>query len=159
APTWRHPFGTDLTGMDVFSRVLYAPRVDLVIAVIASLAALVIGGSIGVVAGYKGGALSEIIGRVSDIIQSFPAFVLALVLVAATGQHVGNVIYVVAFVTAPLYTRLLKAQTLTLRERAFVEAARCMGVPTWRILARHIVPNAIGPAFAQFSVSIGGAIL
>src|SRR5262249_27021589 len=107
----------------------------------------------------KGGALSEIIGRVSDIIQSFPAFVLALVLVAATGQHVGNVIYVVAFVTAPLYTRLLKAQTLTLRERAFVEAARCMGVPTWRILARHIVPNAIGPAFAQFSVSIGGAIL
>jgi peptide/nickel transport system permease protein len=145
--------------MDILSRVLYAPRVDLVIAVTASLAALMIGGSLGIVAGYNGGRLSEIIGRASDIIQSFPAFVLALVLVAATGQRIENVIYVIAFVTAPLYARLLKAQTLTLRERAFVEAARCMGVPRWRILVRHIVPNAMGPAFAQFSVSVGGAIL
>ena len=129
APSGEHWFGTDDVGMDVFSRVIAAPRIDLGIALSATVLALAIGTAIGGIAGYFRTWWSELIMRISDLIQSFPVFILAMVLVTITGQEIWIVIAVIAFVNVPLYVRLIRAELLSLRERTFVEAAIVLGVP------------------------------
>lgn len=158
-PSPSHWFGTDNLGMDIFSRVIYAPRVDLVIALASATLAVAIGVPLGVVSGFYRGLLAESISRVADVIQTFPVFVLAMATVAMTGQNIWNVVFVIAVLNAPIYLRLMRGQTHALRERLFIEAARCAGNRDWQIIARHLVPNAIGPAVAQFSINIGWAML
>lgn len=158
-PDALHWFGTDKNGMDIFTRLIYAPRIDLSIAVLSTLIALVVGVALGLVAGYYRGHASEAIMRVADILQSFPAFVLAMALVAATGQNLASVVYVLAFVNAPVYLRLVRSQVLSLRESQFVEAARCIGNTDGRLLLRHILPNALAPIIIQSCVNISWAIL
>jgi peptide/nickel transport system permease protein len=158
-------FGTDATGADVFSRVLYAPRIDLTIAVAGTLISAVIGCVIGAWTGYfnRGSGvrawISDGVMRAADVMQAFPVFVFAIALVASLGQSVQTVVAAIAFVNAPVYLRLMRAQVISLRERKFVEASVVAGIPDRRIIFGHILPNALGPALAQLSINIGWSIL
>lgn len=164
-PSWQHWLGTDISGMDIFSRVVFSARIDLLIAVLGTLLSLAIGAPLGLVAGYFASTrglwswLSEAIMRTADVVQAFPVFVLAIALVAALGQSARNVVLAIAFVNAPIYLRLLRTQALSLRERRFVEAARVSGNSELRIVFRHILPNAMAPALVQLSVNMGWAVL
>lgn len=158
-PNASHWLGTDNLGMDIYSRVVYAPRVDLVIALASTLLAIGIGVPLGVVSGYDRGPVSELISRIADVIQTFPVFILAMATVAMTGQNIWNVIFVIAVLNAPIYLRLLRAQTYAYRDRLFIEAARCAGLGQFQVIRRHLLPNTIGPAIAQFSINVGWAML
>ena len=165
SPSGSHLLGTDISGMDILSRIIYSARIDLVIAVLGTAFSLLIGSPLGLVAGYFAGMrgvwgqISEAIMRIADVVQAFPVFVLAIALVAALGQSARNVIIAIAFVNAPIYLRLLRTQALSLRERRFVDAARVAGNSELRIVFRHILPNAMGPAIVQSSVNMGWAVL
>jgi peptide/nickel transport system permease protein len=164
-PSRRHWFGTDSVGMDVFSRVIAAPRIDLVIALVSTAIALIIGVPLGVLAGYFGGrrglasAASEGLLRACDVVQAFPVFILALALVAATGPSQANVIGVLAFLQAPAFLRLTRGAALVTRSRLFVDGARCAGASEATVALRHILPNSLSPALVASSVAVGQAIL
>lgn len=159
APGWPHVLGTDVSGMDIFSRLIWAPRIDLTIAVASAALALSVGAPLGVVTGYFRGLGSEALARMSDLFQAFPLFVLAMLMVVATGQNIVNVIYVLAFLTAPIYLRLVRTQTYFVKERLFVEASKCAGMSPIRILWDHLLPNSLPPALVQLSVNMGFAML
>lgn len=158
-PSVRHLMGTDSNGMDVFSRVIASPRTDLTIAILGTLGAIVLGVPLGLIAGYYRGFLSELLMRMSDIVQSFPVFLLGMALVVVTGQEIKNVVYVVATINCPIYVRLVRSQVLFLRERPFIEAARALGGRDRWLIREHILPNSIGPVVANASITIGWAIL
>lgn len=159
APGWQHPFGTDSNGTDILSRLIYAPRVDLMVAIAATLIAAGVGTPLGIVAGYLKGALGETLMRVGDVILTFPVFVLALVVVAALGQGQVQTILVVGFVQAPIYLRLMYGVSAALSRKGFVESALLSGASRSHIILRHIFPNALGPLFVQLSITIGLSIL
>ena len=164
-PSLAHPFGTDNTGMDVLSRVIYAPRIDLTIAVIGTAISALIGTFLGAWAGYFQGTpgirriASGTTMRAADVLQAFPVFVFAIALVAVFGQSTSSVIFAIAFVNIPIYLRLMRSQVLSIRRMRYVEAAFVSGMPDRSIIRDHIVPNAIGPVLAQLSVNIGWSIL
>jgi peptide/nickel transport system permease protein len=154
-PSLAHWFGTDVSGMDIYSRILFATRVNLLISISAVAIAFAIGVPIGLLIGYYRGTVSSLVMRVFDFIQSFPVFVLGMALVSVMGQE----IWTVAIVLAVLFIRLIRAEVLSLRERPFISAARCSGATDRSIMFRHILPNALTPAIVQISISIGMAIL
>ena len=164
-PGARHWLGTDGTGMDILSRVLYAPRVDLAIALIGTFLSATIGGAIGAVVGYYEGqrtwrrALSTSVMRAADVLQAFPVFVFAIALVAVFGQSVNSIVLAIAFVNAPIYLRLMRGQVLSIRQLRYVEAAYVAGASDLAILWRHVIPNAIAPLVAQLSINIGWSVL
>ena len=158
-PSWQHWLGTDELGRDVLSRLIYGGRYSLGLAVASVLLAVAIGLPLGAISGYKGGWTDTAIMRTNDVFLSFPGLMLALALVAALGVGARSLIFAVAFSTTPRIVRLVRASTLSVRERGYVEAARSLGVPNWRILPRHVVPNVLGPVIVQASVSVGAAIL
>ena len=158
-PSLAHPFGTDNVGRDVLSRVMVATRLDIGLALGAVGLAFMIGAMLGMLAGYGGGWLDEVTMRTMDVIQSFPAFILALGVVAALGQGLFNILVVVAFINIPPYARLMRTQFLSLRERQYTEAARLAGNSPVRIVFRHLLPNALAPALAIASLNFGWAIL
>jgi peptide/nickel transport system permease protein len=164
-PSWSHPLGTDSTGMDIFSRILYAPRIDLTIAVVGTLISAIIGSVLGAVTGfYDGGRAwrkfsSALVMRSADVLQAFPVFVFAIALVAVFGQGVGSVIAAIAFVNTPIYLRLMRGQVLSIRKMRYVEAAYVSGMSDWGIIGRHVIPNALPPVLSQLSVNIGWSVL
>lgn len=158
-PSWAHPFGTDDKGRDILARVLAAARIDLVIAVAGSLIAFLVGGTIGLLIGYVGGPVSEGVMRLLDAIQAFPVLVLGLALLAFLGQNVSTIIYAIAFVNTPVFVRLVRAETIAVCGMPYVEAARCVGNPTRRILSRHVLPNVVTAALTQLTTTAGYAIL
>lgn len=160
--TLEHPphwMGTDANGYDIFSRVIAAPQTDLKIALLANVLSLVTGVFFGLVAGYWRNWGTELLVRVSDVVQSFPVFILAMVLVALAGRSSTNIIIALAFVYTPIYLRLTRAEVLSQTSRGFVEAARAMGNSEFSIALRHVLPNSLTPALIQSSVTIGFAIL
>lgn len=165
APNRKHLFGTDINGLDVFSRTIYAPRVDFVIAVAATLLSGVLGVPLALLSGWfqgEGGAkgfVSEIIMRVADVAQAFPAFILGLALASVMASDITGIVLAIAFVNAPFFLRLVHAEVLTVRELLYVEAARCVGVNEVGILFKHVLPNALGPAFVAMSPTVGWSIL
>ncbi len=162
AGTLPHPphwMGTDASGYDVFSRVIAAPRTDLVIALLANGLSLAIGVFLGLIAGYFRNWGTELLMRVSDVMQSFPVFISAMVLVALAGRSTANIIIALAFVYTPIYVRLTRAEVLSQKARGFVEAARAMGRRELSIALTHVLPNSLAPALIQSSVTIGFAIL
>jgi peptide/nickel transport system permease protein len=158
-PSVVHLFGTDVSGMDIFSRVIFATRINLLISVTAVAIAFAIGVPIGLAIGYYKGWISSLAMRVFDFIQSFPVFVLGMVLVSVMGQEIWNVAIVLAVLFTPVFARLIRAEVLSLRERPFIAAARCSGATDSTIMFQHILPNALTPAIVQISISIGMAIL
>ena len=164
-PSAEHWMGTDVSGMDVFSRVISAPRIDLAIALSATVIAFVGGVLLGVISGFHAGArgvprvASEAIMRGADILQAFPVFIFALALVGFRGPGTENVIVALAFLNIPYFLRVTRGAVFQVRERPFVEAARCAGNKEVRIAFVHVMPNALGPALANVSPGIGFAIL
>lgn len=157
-PGARFWFGTDGNGMDVFSRVVFGTLYAFGIAVPSVVIGLVLGVPIGLWTGYKGGLLDETTMRVFDALRVFPIMILALAIVAATGQSLVNVIFVIGLIDAPIFVRVVRAEVLALRSSNFVEAARALGNPTWRILFVHLLPNALRGAIAQTSVRAAWAV-
>jgi peptide/nickel transport system permease protein len=154
-----HWMGTDASGYDIFSRVIAAPRTDLTIALAANALSLALGVFLGLIAGYYRNWATELLMRVSDVMQSFPVFISAMVLVALAGRSTTNIVIALAFVYVPIYIRLTRAEVLSQTSRGFVEAARAMGRPELSIALRHVLPNSLTPALIQSSVTIGFAIL
>jgi len=158
-------FGTDKDGMDIFSRVLYAPRIDLGIAIVATTIALIVGVVTGTLAGHflgvggVVGLLAEWTMRVVDIIQAFPVFIFALVLVSFLGASIPNVIAAMVFVNTPVFIWLTRSEVLSVRERSFIEAARCSGNGELRVALVHVLPNSLAPALTQLSVVLGTSVL
>lgn len=157
-PSSNHWFGTDINGMDVFSRVLHAARLDLQIAVTAVGASLVVGVFLGLVTGYLGGWTDMIVLRILDVLQAFPALILGLAIVAALQRGIASIIFVIAFLDIPIYARLIRAETFRIRETNYIEAARALGNPTWRILGFHVLPNSLPPVVIQSAVRLAWAV-
>ncbi len=158
-PSAKNWFGTDSLGRDILSRVIVATRIDFIIALSAVLASFVIGGLIGACAGYFGGWLDRIVIRLTDMVMSFPLFVLAMGIVAALGNSVFNIIIATAVVNLPFYIRVARTEVNVRREAGFVEAARLAGNGDARILLLHLIPNAMPPMMVQVSLNMGWAIL
>lgn len=157
-PSAAHWFGTDGNGMDVFSRVLYGCRYAFGIAIPSLLLMLIIGVPAGLTAGYLGGLVDDILLRSFDVLRAFPTIVLALAVVAATGQSLIIVVMVIGFLEAPIFARIVRAEVLSLRSSELVESAVVVGNPTWRILTLHILPNSIRGATAQSAVRMAWSI-
>jgi peptide/nickel transport system permease protein len=159
APSAQYWFGTDQLGRDVFSRVLVATRLDLLIALGAVLISCVVGSVLGAILGYFGGMLDATASRVVDVLMAFPLFVLAMALVAALGNTVMNVIYATAIINLPFYIRLARAEVNVRRNLGYVEAARVGGSGHARILMVFLLPNILSPVVIQASVNLGWAVL
>jgi peptide/nickel transport system permease protein len=152
-------FGSDKFGRDVFARAVHAARLDISIGVIIAVLSMVIGSTIGVISGYFGGLVDEIMMRLTDMVLAFPGFVLALILVASVGNSVPNVVLAVTVAYIPYFIRLTRAQVLAERELEYVDGARLAGNSPWRIAFRHVMPNSLGPSFVQAALVAGWAIL
>ena len=158
-PSLSHWFGTDSLGRDVFSRVIVATRLDLIISVAAVALSFVIGSVLGAIAGYYGGLTDTVLNRILDTIMAFPLFILAMGIVAALGNSVANIIYATAIINIPFYARLVRAEVNIRREAGFTLAAKLAGNSDLRVLALHIFPNALPPMMVQVSLNLGWAIL
>ena len=158
-PSREHLFGTDQNGRDIFSRILYAGRIDLSISLSAALLGMLVGTAMGAVLGFFSGWLDDVGMRVVDGLQAFPSLILAMGVVAAVGPGISNLVFVIALVQMPAYIRLVRGELLSIREREYVEAARCVGLSNQSILFRHVLPNCISPVIVQLSASISYAIL
>ncbi len=159
APSLAHPMGTDNMGRDVLSRVIHGSRVSLEVGLVSVGLALVAGVVIGLLAGYWSGWVDEVLMRVIDAIWSFPALLLALAITAALGQSIGNAMIAIGVVYTPAFARLVRAQTLSVREREFVQAAWVIGASPVRIMIRHIWPNVTAPVIVQASLYVSFAII
>lgn len=158
-PSWAHPLGTDATGRDMLSRVLAAARVDLLIGIGGTLVSFVIGATIGLILGYRRTRGSAIAMRMLDAIQAFPLLIFALALLAFLGQSISTIIYAVAFVNIPIFIRLVRSEAAAVCELPFMEAARCIGNPPWRVVMRHLLPNVLTASLTQLTTAVGYAIL
>jgi ABC-type dipeptide/oligopeptide/nickel transport system permease subunit len=158
-PSADHPLGTDLTGRDVLSRILFGARVSLLVGVVAVGMAVAIGVPIGAVGGYIGGWVDETLMRLMDIMMSFPSLVLALALVGALGPNLRNVILVIGIVYTPQYARLIRGSVLSVKEEEFVEAAENTGLGDAKILFKHVIPNAFTPVLVQGTFHVATAII
>ena len=159
APCAEFPLGTDRLGRDVLSRLLYGGRVSLWVGFVAVGISISIGALLGLVSGYFGGLVDEIVMRFVDIMLCFPSFFLILAVVAFLEPSLFKIMVVIGLTSWMGVARLVRAETLTLREREFVSAARLAGTSTWRIMTRHILPNAMAPVTISAILGIGGAIL
>ena len=139
--------------------MLAAPRYDLVIALAASLISATVGTTVGLIAGFTRNVFTEIIMRVSDLLQSFPVFITAMILVSLAGRNAPNIILTLGLVYTPVFVRLTRAEVLVQMTRGYVEAARAVGNRPWRVAVLHVLPNSIVPAMIQLSTTVGFAIL
>ena len=159
APSSEHIMGTDELGRDVFSRLVYGARVSISTALIAVGVALVIGIPLGALAGTFGGWVDNVIMRITDVFLSFPPLLLAIALVTLLGPGLTNAIIAIVVSWWPWYTRLVRGQAISIKERKFVQAAETIGTSKAKIIFSHIVPNCISPVIVQASMDIGGVIM
>ncbi len=158
-PGPQHWLGTDDLGRDVLSRTIWGARISLSVGLIAVGIGLVVGVSLGLLAGYAGGLFDLVAMRGIDALLAFPALILAIAITSALGPRIENAMIAIGVVAIPLYTRLTRGQVLSMREREFVTAARTVGATPFRIVARHIFPNITNPLVVQATLSIAFAIL
>jgi len=159
SPSLTHWMGTDALGMDVFSRIVHAARIDTFIAFTAVVIAALLGVIYGVVSAYYGRFIDEIMMRVLDSLQAFPTILLGLAIAAALGSGIRNVVIVLIVVNFPMYARLVRSQVLYLKQAPFVDAARAVGNSSMRIMFRHLLPNSLGPVYVQSSLNVGWSVL
>lgn len=154
-----HWMGTDQSGLDVFSRVIAAPRTDMLIALAACALSCACGTLLGLLAGFSRNWATEGLMRVSDVLQAFPVFITAMMLVALAGRSTSNIVLALVLVYTPIFTRLTRAEVMGHMSRAYVEAARAAGNRPWVVALRHVLPNCLTPALVQSSATIGFAII
>ncbi len=159
APSWDHPLGTDELGRDIFSRILYGTRISLETALMAVGLSLLIGVPLGAVAGASAWYVDETIMRITDIFLSFPSLLLAIAIAALLGPSLQNAMLAIGISWWPWYTRIVRGQAASIKERQFVKAARAIGTPSVKIIFGHILPNCIAPVIVQASLDIGSVIL
>ena len=159
APSLHHLFGTDQVGRDVFSRVLYGARVSPLVALFVLVIACLVGIPLGIVAGYFGGVVDEVIMRITDVFLAFPSLLLSLAFAAVLPPSLTSLTIAIAITWWPWYTRLIRGQAASVAGRPYVESCRALGIPTWRILLRHVLPNSVTALIVQVSLDVGGVIL
>ena len=158
-PSWDHLLGTDDIGRDVLSRLIYGPPISLYASFLAVGIALVIGLPFGLIAGYLGGIADMVISRVIDTLLSFPGLVLAIAVTGSLGIGLTNSMIAVGIVFSPFVARLMRAQTLVIKNNLYVDAARCFGISNSRIIVRHILANALPPLVVQTTMLLAMALL
>jgi len=158
-PSAEHWFGTDSFGRDVFARSIHAIRLDLALGVSIAVLAMLIGSAIGVISGYLGGKVDDIVMRGVDILMAFPGFILAMILLVAIGDSVPNLAVALAIAAVAPFVRLVRAKVLSERELEYVAAARVSGGGWIRVAFRHVLPNSIRPAAVQLTLVCGYSIL
>jgi peptide/nickel transport system permease protein len=159
APSTSHLLGTDELGRDVFSRILTGTRTSLQVAVVVLGFAVVFGTIVGAISGFFGGLVDEVLMRLTDMFLAFPALVLAIAVAATLGKSLTNTMIALATVFWPWYARLVRAQVLSIRELEYIEAGRSIGLTPWRLMFRHILPNAASVVIIQVTLDVGFAIL
>jgi peptide/nickel transport system permease protein len=158
-PTLSHPFGTDELGRDVLSRVLIAARASLLVGLVSVGIALTAGVVLGLVAGFYGRWVDDVVMRLMDMLFAFPAILLAIAILAVLGPGIVNVMIAIGVVYTPIFARITRASVLSVREEVYVRAARSLGVGDLRLLRLHVLPNVLAPIIVQTSLSLAFAIL
>ena len=158
-PSMQHWFGTDNLGRDIFARILYGARYSLMIGVGAVSIGLVFGITLGAVAGFYGGMIDQIIMRIVDVFYSIPNIMIAVVIVSLLGTSTVNLLIALCFTCATSFTRIARAAVMTIRDQQYVEAAYELGLPTWKIIIKHILPNCLSPIIVQVTLLIGTTII
>lgn len=159
-PSWEHPFGTDQLGRDIFSRVIFAARYDLIIGVMVVAVAASFGTVLGVITSYFSGKIDEIFMRITDMFFAIPGLILAMAFAAAIGERsLQTMMLAISFTWWPYYPRIIRGQVLSIKEQQYVEAAKSLGASDRRIIFRHVLPNTLAPVLVQASLDIGWVIL
>ncbi|MFO7272308.1 MAG: ABC transporter permease [Sphaerobacter thermophilus] len=158
-PSWSHPLGFDHIGRDILSRIIFGTRIALIVGIGATGIAVTIGVLVGATAGYFGGWVDNLLSRAVDTLMAFPTLVLLIALTAVVGPSLRTVVIVIGATVWAQYARVVRADTLSLRERDFTLAARVAGATNARIIFRHLVPNVLGPVIVLASLAVGGIII
>jgi len=158
-PSATHWFGMDEVGRDILSRIIFGARASLKVGIGSVSFAIVLGAILGALAGFVGGWVDDLIMRFMDIMLAFPSLLLAIAVVAILGPGLMNMLYAIAFVSIPMYARIVRASVLTVKEQDYVLASRAVGVPPTRILFRNVLPNCLTPLIVQGTLGIATAIL
>jgi peptide/nickel transport system permease protein/oligopeptide transport system permease protein len=159
SPSSEHPFGTDRLGRDVLARIIYGARISLAVGLVAVSISVIIGLIMGALAAYYGGLWDAIIMRLADVFLAFPYILFAIALIAVLGRGYINVFIAIGLLGWPSIARVFRGSILSVKENEYVDAARALGASDLRIMARHILPNAVAPIIVYGTMSIGGAIL
>jgi len=158
-PSSDHLFGTDNMGGDVFSRVIWGSRISLSVGLMVVVSAFIVGSVLGSLSSYFGGIIDEIVMRVTDVFLAFPALILCMVVCAALGRSLENMMLAMAITWWPAYARIVRGQSLVIREQKYIEAARAIGGKDLHIIVKHLLPNSLAPLIVQASMDFGNVIL
>jgi len=158
-PSGQYPLGSDNLGRDTLSRIIWGGRISLLVGVLSVLFAMVLGSIIGLVAGYKGGIIDSIVMRIVDVMMCFPTLILGILFMAAMGPGLRSLIVAIGVAVTPRFVRLCRASVVSVKESAFVEAAKSMGLSETRIMFRHILPNILGSTIVMGSLWVGAIII
>ncbi|WP_373219400.1 ABC transporter permease [Ruminococcus sp. 5_1_39BFAA] len=158
-PSAKHLLGTDELGRDVLTRLLYGARVSLAVGIIPTVVSMIIGAFIGMISGYVGGMVDTVLMRLADVVLSFPSLLLAMVIMYTLGDGISSIFIALAVTNWASVARVIRSETLSLREAEYVEAARSMGVKDFTIIVRHVLPNCIPSLIVLFTLNVPSAIL
>ncbi|WP_409967842.1 ABC transporter permease [Bengtsoniella intestinalis] len=159
SPSWEHPFGTDNLGRDILARIVYGARYSLLIGMGSVTLGLCMGVVTGSMAGFYGGAVDQVVMRANDILYSIPNIMLAVVIVSMMGTGVSSLLVALSISSATAFAKITRAAVMSIRGQEFIESAYALGLPTWKIIAKHVIPNCMSPIIVQVTLAIGSNII